>query len=72
MLSRLIYRTVSVFFFLLGILSWFAGFSVVQGAAPPPGLADLALGMAALVAGSMALRCASEAWRAGRYDPLYD
>jgi hypothetical protein len=72
MLTRVLYRIAAVHFFAMACFCWVvsAGFVALQlsgGSFDSLAFAALFLG-----AGALAMQCAGEAWRAGRYDPLYD
>jgi hypothetical protein len=72
MLTRILYRVAAIHFFGMACACWLAaaGFVLLQ-----VGGLDIEALMTAvvfLVAGLIAANCSGDAWRMGRYDPLYD
>jgi hypothetical protein len=74
MLTRIGYRAFSIVFFTLAIVSWLIAAAAVVAAVGPQGINVSACGTAFLSAvfAFWAHMLSIEAWRKGRYDPLYD
>jgi hypothetical protein len=74
MLTRIGYRAFSVLFFLLAILCWLIAAAAVAAQIGAQDLNVSASGTAFLSAvfAFWAHMTSCEAWRKGRYDPLYD
>lgn len=72
MIARFLYRVVAVVFFLVAMFCWATGLAciVAQLSGFHPEYIPMALW--AVLFAFLASMCSSEAWRAGRYDPLYD
>jgi hypothetical protein len=71
MLSRIVYRIVSVFFFLAAIVCWIMAALCVVGLIARPDPDFLWLGLWSGVLAFFMGGASKDAWRAGRYDPLY-
>jgi hypothetical protein len=72
MLSRIIYRIVSVLFLFASIASWLTGIVCTAGQLFEFHPVLIPMAIWGYVLGFLLSGASNDAWRAGRYDPLYD
>ena len=72
MLTRLLYRIVALFFYLLALASALIAIACFVALVLAGRFDFIPMGVWAVFIAWLLMDCANAAWRAGRYDPLYD